>query len=333
MRDEAQGRLKEDKFRLSPEIYESADEVLTKDMQSLFIADLNRIVTAVNTQLADRDLELESTGYILCMDKSITASLQIGSRAEVLELIKKNEVVDFSKHPRKLIVVDQGEKFVWEAVQKKNSPVKNSSYFVHAHVETKSNSIYLKLHKAVHIGDGAELSIVLLDDKLISAENDSVTKLLASSLVDKNSFGHYAIDAMFITGDFGKENEAALQEEVHITKTSVVTIDSHLIEKLPSEEVKAFGHDVFLKGELRVVSSRTYFISETKEEDSVTINVDGLPKNGRAIRVLSRGEEFPKRKFDFTSEYKENVTTKYEDFTLGNVNIKVMQRVETNTFY
>jgi hypothetical protein len=74
-------------------------------------------------------------------------ALDMKSRLDLLEFIRENEILGFKFKPRKITVVDQGEREAWNSLQK--SQLKPPSYYVHAHMT--DDYIYLKLHQIVDI--------------------------------------------------------------------------------------------------------------------------------------------------------------------------------------
>lgn len=95
--------------------------------------------------------------------------LGIESKDRILQLIEENEIVDFKDNFRKMIIVDQAEKLVQEAIE----DVHPGSYYVHAHIA--DDSIYFKLKQIVDITEYnagvLSSSEVCIKDKFITIQD------------------------------------------------------------------------------------------------------------------------------------------------------------------
>lgn len=123
-------------------------------------------------ELTCEEIQPERVGYVLCVEKPIMDTMLIDSRDHLLQLIKEEGIVDFRSHQRKLIVVDQGEKMLWDHMLQKNQ-LKSLSYYVHAHF--LENHIYLKLNQVVDTTEFndeiRQSSTIFITDKLIAIRN------------------------------------------------------------------------------------------------------------------------------------------------------------------
>lgn len=144
-----------------------------------------------------------------------------------------------------------------------------------------------------------------------------------SCLVEKDVFGYYNLADLFITGGFLKVKEDSdaynytithaikkeltrLIKERHLNtkiRLDLTTSTQHAPVSESGSEQKAFGYDVFLKGELRPVSSTTYFMSEdsTDKEYNADWTLGGSLKHDRSSALILCGAEFSNKKFEMTS--------------------------------
>lgn len=140
-------------------------------LNSYLIKYFRGLVNDVNLKLIEKKIDLEKVGYVLCMDKLLMGTFYISSRTKLLKLMKENNIVNFSENPRKMIIVDQGEKIAWNMVRK-NYP-EPSSYYVQANVS--DNHIYLKLSQVIDTtasnGGIPETSTIYIKDTMITIEN------------------------------------------------------------------------------------------------------------------------------------------------------------------
>lgn len=140
-------------------------------LQIYLIKYFRAIMDGIQLNLKDINIDLDKVGYVFCMGKLLMDAFYISSRDELLELIKKNNLINFMDNPRKMIVVDQGEKTVWEMNQ--YHTLCPQSYYVHAHMA--DNHIYLKLKDVVDTtgsnGGIPEFSTIFIKDRLIPMDN------------------------------------------------------------------------------------------------------------------------------------------------------------------
>lgn len=141
-------------------------------LQSYLITYLQTLIHAINNTLKTvKNIDLDRVSYVLCMEKCLMSAFYIPSRNELLDIIKENSIVDFTRNSRKMIIVDQGERIAWRMVE--NSKPKPLSYYVHAHVS--DSHIYLKLKEVVDTtgsnGGIPDSSSIHIQDKLITMES------------------------------------------------------------------------------------------------------------------------------------------------------------------
>lgn len=130
-----------------------------------------QLVEHVNLRLQSTNISLDQIGYALCLDKSIMYSLDLETKGALLDFVKDSYAVNFEGNPRKLIVVEQGERKVWELLQKTN--LKPPSYYIHSHITDEY--ILMKLHQVVDTTEsncGLNTSSQLfIEDRVITMKN------------------------------------------------------------------------------------------------------------------------------------------------------------------
>lgn len=139
-------------------------------LRSWIINHIKKAIDEINSNLQNRSaIDLDTVGYVVCVDKLLMETFYIQSRNELLQLIKESYITDLTANPLNLIIMDQGEKEVLKMIQ--NSTLEPPSYYVHAHLSDEH--IYLKLKQVVDISEhnGEESSVVYIKDKLITIDN------------------------------------------------------------------------------------------------------------------------------------------------------------------
>jgi hypothetical protein len=121
-------------------IDKSYDDQHKKDV---FIAYLKEFLERISGKLED----MEGVVFGLCLEKPIISALNMKSRLDLLEFVRESEMLGFKDTPRRITVVDQGERKAWNSLQK--NQLKPLSCYVHAHMA--DDYIYLKLHQIVDI--------------------------------------------------------------------------------------------------------------------------------------------------------------------------------------
>jgi hypothetical protein len=115
--------------------------------KELFATYLKQLLGEIHNKLKTSENQQEGVVYVLCVEKLIMNTMHMKSRRELLEFVRESEMLDFKANPKQITVVDQGERVVWNSLQKYT--MKPPSYYVHAHMT--ENYIYLKLHQVVDI--------------------------------------------------------------------------------------------------------------------------------------------------------------------------------------
>lgn len=130
--------------------------------RSLFTDYLKSLVLFIRDELQMREIQLEKVGYVLSLEKTMMKDLHMASKDDLMELFKESTGIS-----RDITVINQGEKLVWDELQK--VLFEKPLYYVHAHMST--NYIYLKLHQVVDITDSnngiKKNASVFLKDKLV----------------------------------------------------------------------------------------------------------------------------------------------------------------------
>lgn len=137
-------------------------------------------------------------------------------------------------------------------------------------------------------------------------------------MLDKSAFGYYNIAKLFITGnvlktakyneiyhwfitsEMAKETKSQIREKTYRTtfEISLQTSRSMANNNQSAEVGKpSFCYDIFLKGELRTVFSKTYCISKEPKTENYFIQIDNTPKFGHSNAIIVRGDEMYERKY------------------------------------
>lgn len=159
------------------------------------------------------------------------------------------------------------------------------------------------------ISNGAAIVISaqqILEIGIIPVLNQLFAQVI-SCLTNDNIFGFYEIANLFVTGKFLEPNyysefyqfiittearkacEQLIFESIYRTKVDIC-IDSNTSGSL---EKKCFCYDTFLKGELCVVSSSTYFIHLPEirvDKDWTSVEIDSAIKCGFSSSLMLQGE-------------------------------------------
>jgi hypothetical protein len=87
-----------------------------KQKKASFITYVQNLLDKIKNKLES----LESAAFVLCIEKSIMNTLHMNSRLDFLEFIRESGIVGFKDNLRKFTVVYQGEKKIWNILQKVN---------------------------------------------------------------------------------------------------------------------------------------------------------------------------------------------------------------------
>lgn len=105
----------------------------------LFIMYLKKLVQQSNNYYLERNkkIDLKTVGYVASIEKRLMIRLSVESKDDLLHLIEENDVVDFTDNPRRMIIVDPGDKFVC-GILLDESQIKPESYYVYTHIKNDS---------------------------------------------------------------------------------------------------------------------------------------------------------------------------------------------------
>lgn len=182
-----------------------------------------------------KKIDLASFRYVLSIEKRLMVELGIESRIKLLDLIIENKVVNFNDNPRKMIIVDCGDKLASELLVE--SQIKPRDYYVHTHIT--NDSMYLKLKQVVDVteynGGTPSTSDIIIKDKFVTMEN-TFEQVCETLWITINSLDEKDREAFWINkfGDlpnyvndyeiFKKQVTTILKEDVCIVHPLLTTI-------------------------------------------------------------------------------------------------------------
>lgn len=148
----------------------------------------------------------------------------------------------------------------------------------------------------------------LLDIGILPVLQNMVS-IIISCLMDKNIFGHYDIVELFITGDILKTQEhndayhwfiisqmkkelaSQIRENTYSTKFEISLQTSEQQKSTSTNGIgeRYFCYDTFLKGELRKVYSKTYYlnINNTSQARDLVFRGDQVHERQTQIKAIT----------------------------------------------
>lgn len=183
---------------------------------------------------------------------------------------------------------------------------------------TQANEEAYEKKHIIKISDSGILAISakqIMDIAIIPVAKHVVSTII-SCLVDTNAFGFYDIAKLFITGGFletseynetydcmivsemEKELKAQLREKTYKTKfeMDIFTSRQKYRNLVNNRGMKHFCYDVFLKGELRTVSSTTYFLTTIFDRRNLYCDIENAFKIGHSNVIILRGEQLQEKR-------------------------------------
>jgi hypothetical protein len=160
------------------------------------------------------------------------------SRVDLLNFIRENEILGFKSKPKKITVVDQGERTIWNSLQK--IQLKPPSYYVHAHMT--DSYISLKLHQIVDItasNNGvSELATIFIEDAYLAMKDtfQQVGELIWCHIqsLDEKEREEFAYPNGDCPIDYASDN-AKFQEGIQEFIKNKVTLEiSNAVESSPT---------------------------------------------------------------------------------------------------
>jgi hypothetical protein len=166
--------------------------------------------------LNENNGKINGAYFVLCLEKSIMNTLYLKSRLDLLEFLQENDKLGFIDSPRRTAVVYQGERKVWNTLQK--SALMLPSYYAHAHMT--DDYIYLKLHQIVDItasnnGISKSTSIFIKDAFLVTKNTyQQVSELICChiQLLDDNEKQNFIYSDDTCSTDFTSEYDTFKQK-------------------------------------------------------------------------------------------------------------------------
>lgn len=168
--------LKRSAFKKYMNIFGSQKNTVDRSKQivslrSRFAKSLKELISSINSSIDKKNISLEKVGYVFCLEEKIMNALNIDSKTDLLRFVKESNLVDFQSHPRRMIIVDQGDKEVWDMMQR--NQLESTSFYVQSHISDEC--IYLKLYQVVDVtdtnGNILEQSTVFVKEKVLVTKN------------------------------------------------------------------------------------------------------------------------------------------------------------------